>query len=128
MRPSFTFAFSPFATVESAQISEWNFVVPALQVFAPSVALQFDELSMMMSTLGLSTVALPPAKMSMSSACAAPRASAASDAASVLIILMATPSDTGRDGLGHGNPHRDTLSDERLRAGHVVLGRGGDFP
>src|SRR5260221_9390638 len=128
MSPSLMFVVSPLATVASAQISEWNFVVPALQVFAPSDALQFDELSMMMSTLGLSTVALPPAKISMSSAWAVPRASVASDAASVFIILMSTPSNAGREGLGHGHPHRDALADEGLGAGHVVLGRGGDFP
>src|SRR5258706_15557869 len=111
MSPSFTLALSPFATVASAQISAWNLVLPALHVFVPSVALQFDELSRMMSTLGLSTVALPPAKMSMSSAWAVPRASAASEAAGVFIILMSTPSNAGRNGLGHGNPHEDALAD-----------------
>src|SRR6185369_4938177 len=127
------------AAVESAQTSAPNLVSFALHGFVPSVAFQFEELSRITSTLGLVVVPVPPAKMSMSSACAAPMASAPSAAAIVrcrkplhpekcVVCLMATPSIAGRKGLGHGNAHRHALPHERRCAGHVVLGRGGDFP
>ena len=67
MSPRRMFGFSPAATLCNAQTSAPNFVVLALHVFAPRVALQFEELSMMMRTFGFAGVVLP-VKMSMSSA------------------------------------------------------------
>src|SRR5690242_5711334 len=84
MRPTRTFWSMAPMTVVSAQISAPNLrllaMLPVLQEFALSVALQFEELSRMMRTLGLEVEPAPAVKMSTSSAraaCVPPSAKAA---------------------------------------------------